>query len=204
MSLKELMYSEVYFSSPEECNDPFDSKAFYAFKPDTEKWSKVIQLASKRFGISINENLLSQLTQHICKQCPLTFDEATGKELFSDFISSSINDSTSAGYLSKAIQELLKVYKPAIRYFASFSRTNSEPLMWSHYADRHKGYCLIFKAIDGKLNLSPNYKKDNIRRKTPNGITQEMSFGLPESFDFMDIAYKPEVELLDAFSHMPV
>lgn len=197
------MYSEMYFSSPEECNDPFDSKTFYVFHADNEKWFKVIQLASERVKISLSKNLMNQLTEHICKQCPLTFDEAIKKDLFTEFKGSSANENILISYLSKVIQELLKVYQPDTRYFVSFSRTNSDPLMWSHYADKHKGFCLIFKAIGGKLNLSPNYKKDSVRPPTPNGIAPNMSHGLPENFDFVDINYRPEVEFLDAFLHMP-
>ncbi len=76
--------------------------------------------------------------------------------------------------------------------------------MWSHYADKHHGFCLIFKAIDGELNLSPHFEKHQIRRQTPNGLTAEMSYSLPKKFQFTDIDYKPEVETLDAFLHMPV
>ncbi len=203
MALKELMYSEMFFSSPEECNDPFDSKTFYVFGANKEKWTKVIELASQRIKFLVPPQLLNQLSDHICKQCPLSFDEATKKDFFIEFSTSDANTKLIVGYLAKIIQELLKVYLPSTRYFVSFSGTNDEPLMWSHYADKHKGFCLVFKSIDGALNLSPNYKKDSIRRQTQNGIANEMSFGLPESFKFGNIDYKADVEFLDAFSHMP-
>lgn len=204
ISLKELLYSEMYFSSPEECNDPFDSKTFYEFGADEEKWFKTIKLATEQFKIPVTENLQRQLAEYICKQCPLTFDEATTKNLFQQFPISSQNENALVNYLSKAIQEILKIYRPATRYFVSFSRTNSDILMWSHYADKHKGFCLVFKAINNELKLSPNHRKGQIRRQTTNGIAPNMSFGLPESFKFTNIDYKPEVEILDAFLHMPV
>jgi Protein of unknown function (DUF2971) len=203
ISLKELLYSEIYFSSPEECNDPFDSKTFYVFNNDKEKWLKTILFACKSFGIPLRSELLEQLTEFICNQCPLTFDEATSKNLLNGFTSLS-DENTLINYLSKSIQEVLKLYRPATRYFVSFSKTNSEPLMWSHYADKHNGYCLIFKAINGELNLSPNHKKDQIRRQTPNGLAIDMSYSLPKSFKFINIDYKTEVEELNAFLHMPV
>jgi len=76
--------------------------------------------------------------------------------------------------------------------------------MWSHYSDKHKGFCLIFKAINGELNLSPHHKKDQIRRQTPNGLAPQMSWGVPEKFKFHHIEYKPQVELLNAFINLPV
>ncbi len=45
LTLKELLYNEMYFASPEECNDPFDSKTFYTFPSDKYRWSKLILLA---------------------------------------------------------------------------------------------------------------------------------------------------------------
>ena len=72
----------MYFSSPEECNDPFDSKTFYSFDADKEKWSKVIQLITNRFKVPIKEKSLKQYSEYICSKCPLTFDEATKKDLF--------------------------------------------------------------------------------------------------------------------------
>jgi hypothetical protein len=205
ISLKELMYNEMYFSSPEECNDPFDSKTFYVFNDDKNKWEKLIQFASERLKIQMNENLSNELSQHICRQCPLlTFEEATNKNLFNGFIASSSIDNVLVNYLSQTFHDILKIYRPATRFFVSFSKTNSESLMWSHYADKHKGFCLIFKAIEGAMNLSPNHKKEQIRRETPNGLSPEMSFGLPDFFKFIDIDYKPEVEFLNAFLHLPV
>jgi len=192
----------MYFSSPEECNDPFDSKTFYVFNDDREKWAKVVQFASEEFKVPITEKLLSELSEFICELCPLTFDEATRNGLLREFIKP--GDGTRKTFLIKAIQEVLRIYKPATRYFVSFSRINYEPLMWAHYADKHKGYCLIFKAINEELNLSPNFKKDQIRRQTPSGLAAEMSYGLPGKFKFIDINYKSEVESLNAFLHMPV
>lgn len=204
ISLKELLYSEMYFSSTEECNDPFDSKTFYVFNDDKEKWSKLIKFSVERTNATITERLLKLLTEHLCQKCPLTFEEALNINLLEDFPTTSTSERTLIDFISKRIQDILHVYNPPTRYFVSFSKVNSELLMWSHYADKHKGFCLIFKSIDGKLNVSPNFKKDQIRRQTPNGIAAEMSYTLPDNFQFIDIDYKPEVETLNAFLHMPV
>lgn len=204
ISLKELLYSEMYFSSIEECNDPFDSKTFYVFDNDKEKWSKLIKFSVERTNAIIPDRLLHSLVEHLSQKCPLTFEEALNKNLLEDFITTAPYESSLINFIAKRLQDILEVYKPPTRYFVSFSKVNSELLMWSHYANKHKGFCLVFKAIDGELNLSPNFEKDQIRRQTPNGLAAEMSYALPKKFKFSDIDYKQEVETLNAFLHMPV
>ncbi len=204
ISLKELMYNEMFFASPEECNDPFDSKAFYEFKSNKNKFRKLILFANEQVKLPISENHIDRLTNHICKLCPISFDDAIEQSLFEDFNNNSQEEIKITTIISNRIQQILKLYKPPTRYFVSFSKTNSEPLMWSHYADRHKGFCLIFKSINGKLLQSHTQKKGQIRRKTPNGFAEDMSFAMPENFKFKDIDYKSKVKQLDGFLHLPV
>jgi hypothetical protein len=204
VAIKELLYNEIYFSSPEECNDPFDSKTFYEFGADKEMWSKVIRFSVGRApNAIITDELVAILAEYLCEKSPLTFDEAQKTNLFEDLPahSSIIAFVSSYGFL---IQTLLSVYKPSTRYFVSFSKINSEPLMWSHYADKHKGFCLVFRAINGALNQSSYQKKHQIVRKTKNGIAPSMSHGIPESFQFTKIDYEAEVKPLNAFLHLPV
>jgi len=198
------MYNEMYFSSPEECNDPFDSKTFYEFDNDKEKWGKLIKLAFEPNKIEIPEVLLNTLVEHICNQCPLTFDDAINRDLFNGLKLNSPNEIALAKFLSLKIPTILRIYKPSTRYFVSFSEINSEPLMWSHYTDKHKGFCLIFRSINNTLNQSPNQKKRQVRRTTPNGLAPDMSHGLPEGFEFTKIDYEEEVKPLNAFLSLPV
>ena len=76
--------------------------------------------------------------------------------------------------------------------------------MWSHYASKHKGFCLIFKAINGFLCQDKEHLKNSISRKTPKGLIAPLSsFGLPESFHFQNIEYCPNIEMIDASRFMP-
>jgi hypothetical protein len=204
VSLKELMYNEMYFSSPEECNDPFDSKTFYEFSGDKLKLGKLLRLAMEPTKLTIAENLLERLVNHVCSRCPLSFEEALNKDLFTGFTGRSVEENALIKILSFRIPMVLNIYRPSTRYFVSFSAINSDPLLWSHYASKHKGFCLIFKSINGMLSQSCAKRKRQISIKTPNGIAPEMSYGLPEHFEFIKINYENEVRSLDAFSHMPV
>lgn len=204
VSIKELLYNEMYFSSPEECNDPFDSKTFYEFGADKDMWIKVIKFSVERTNAVIPTQLLHLLTEHICRKCPITFDEAHKTNLLDDFPTDHPNEKSLVEFVGKRIQDILGIYKPATRYFVSFSKVNSEPLMWSHYADKHKGFCLVFRAINGALNQSPRQKKHSVVRNTKNGLAPNMTYGIPEGFQFVKIDYEPEVKPLDAFLHLPV
>jgi len=45
LSLKELRYNEIYFSSAAESNDPYDGKVFLSYKFDRDKWKRLLELA---------------------------------------------------------------------------------------------------------------------------------------------------------------
>ncbi|MBP1618251.1 MAG: hypothetical protein H6Q14_2078 [Bacteroidetes bacterium] len=204
VNIKELLYNEIYFSSPEECNDPFDSKTFYVFEDNKEMWEKVITFSLKQTNAIVPDRLLHILANHISRKCPLTFDEAYKINLLTDFPTNNSNEKALVNFVGTRIQEILLIYRPATRYFVSFSKSNSEPLMWSHYADKHKGFCLVFRAINGALNQSLHQRKRSVVRTTKNGIAPNMTYGIPENFQFTKIDYEPEVKSLNAFLHLPV
>jgi len=206
LSLKELLYSEMYFSSTEECNDPFDSKTFYTFSKDVDKWVNLILLAlgSVKPKPALTGEQLKAFTEHYCGKCPLTFNEIIDGNLLDDFDITSKEDEIIKNILELNIPKILKVYKPSARYFVSFSKEAKETLMWSHYANRHKGFCLIFRPIDGRIKQFKYKQKRQIRRKTPKSFASEMSFEMPKEFKVSDIEYLGKVKSSDAFIHMPV
>jgi Protein of unknown function (DUF2971) len=204
VSFKEFLYSELYFSSSEECNDPFDSKTYFVFSDDTEKWEKLLALSWKSFA-NLNLSLpIKEVAKHISDRCPLSFDEVFSENiLLSIFDKKGLSENILRGLLSNAFHELLELYKPPTRYFVSFSEANDEPLMWSHYADKHSGFCLVFKAIDGQLKQFPPKLKRAFHFDTPRGLAPSTSYGIPESFAFSKIAYENQVIPKNAFNCFP-
>ncbi len=75
VSFKELLYDELFFTSTEECNDPFDSKSFYEFSADKEKWMALIKFAIDAEGFGDHTDI-SKSSEAVCGLCPITFDEA--------------------------------------------------------------------------------------------------------------------------------
>lgn len=205
-SLKELMYNEMYFASTEECNDPFDSKTFYTFDKDEEKWVNFILLALSKAKPkpNITGEQLKKLTEFFCKKCPLTFDELIEDNILSDFIIKTNEENVLVDILQKSIPAIAKLYKPSQRYFVSFAKDPTEPLMWSHYANKHYGFCLIFRPHEGNIKQFEFRKKQQIRRKTPNSFVEEMSYSFSDKFKLIDIDYVDKVKSSNAFLQMPV
>jgi len=206
LSLKELRYNEMYFSSAAESNDPYDGKVFLSYKFDKDKWKRLLESAWK--GVSDSDTLLAlvnPLSEHLEKYCPTTFEETISYDYRSVLLTMNQDLAPSeAYYLDLLIKQFVDIYRPGGGYSVSFSKTNSNTLMWSHYASKHKGFCLIFKAIDGFLFQDKEHQKNSISRKTSKGIIAPLSsFGLPERFYFQDIEYCSNIETIDASRFMP-
>lgn len=207
MSFKELLYDEMYFVSPAECNDPFDSKTYYQFSNDIESWKRLVTFAlSHSKGRQEVSNEIDSVAAVLAKCSPFSFEDVMRREFF-DAVLNHLprNENTTpifnAIYLvSQAIQR----YRPSSANFVSFSRSHNEVLMWSHYAANHAGFCLIFKAIDGKLSQCPVRARKSISRDTPGGLATKMSIALPLDFAFEKVEYLPKVEPLDAFKRFPL
>lgn len=200
ISFKEMLYSEIYFSSAGECNDPFDSKTFFAFPNDVEKWERLLTIAWNAFPNFSLGSVIKTVAQRISSKCPLSFEEAFSHQLLRDCIGT---DGLITNVLAEALCNILKLYQPSTRYFTSFSEINDESLMWSHYADKHQGFCLIFKAVDGHLKQCARRAKQYFRFETPGGLAPSMSYGIPIEFSFNPISYEAEVVAHNAFNCFP-
>lgn len=205
-SLKELMYNEMYFASTEECNDPFDSKTFYEFDNDIEKWVNFILFALEynKPKPNLSGEQLQKITEYFCSKCPLTFDDLIENNILSDFPVKTNDEKILVDILRKLIPQIAQKYKPSPRYFVSFAKEPNEVLMWSHYANKHYGFCLIFKPIEKKIKQFEFRNRKQIRRETPKAFAQEMSYSFPIEFELHDIDYIENVVPSNAFLHMPV
>jgi hypothetical protein len=204
--LKELRYNEIYFSSAAESNDPYDGKVFLSYKFDKDRWKRILESAWKAIPDSDTLSTLTiPLSEHLEKNCPITFEETISYDYKGVLLAINPNLSHSeAYYLDLLIKQFVDIYRPCEEYTVSFSKTNSNTLMWSHYASKHKGYCLIFKDIDGCLYQDKEHQKKFINRKTPRGAIAPLSgSGIPEFFHFQDITYCPNIEMIDASRFMP-
>jgi len=204
LSIKELMYNEIYFASTKECNDPFEGKAFLTFNSDKDKWKRLIELAWKNYDNTNKKMWKQHLSEYLVLMGSLTYDVVLGLDYAE--ILQSFNfppNLNTANQFSNLFINHLNLYRPKDTYFASFSRENNNMLMWSHYASMHQGYCLIFKDVDNMLYQHPQNKKSSISRATPNGIFESFSYAIPKGFSFQDLSYSLNSTFKDSFYCFP-
>ncbi len=203
LSIKELLYNEIFLASTEECNDPYDSKAFYEFSAHQGYWENLVKLlVSKIEDACIEDKHIKKIAGKISSLCPITYDDALKLDI-SDICYEVINNLSLCRNLSVCFNQLLTLYKPETSYFACFSKADNDPLMWSHYASQHRGFCLIFKPIDGKLRQHYPLQKSCIRRRTPSGLAANSFYSLPDRFGFQEVIYQEEVKPLCGFHRLP-
>ena len=204
LSIKELIYDELYFASRAECNDPYEGKVFAKLEKDEELWNNLIRIALKFYEGNTVEYLIKRVVDFYISKAPLYLDEllkiqdaeiiGLGHEKMEKIVLKNMHAS---------IKEYVSLYFPAEQYFASFSKRNDNYLMWSHYANNHSGFCLVFRAIDGKIKQKSDWKKTRLSYMTPKSFSPSMTFSLPDVFEIKDIIYANEPQCLDGFMCFP-
>lgn len=190
LALKELQYGEIFFASKDELNDPYDTKSSALFKGDSAVYKRLIQfiLTDKHLGFTFLkekvDNINTKLIADYLAEEDLLYDDLIRRissPEFEDIVVKAFCVEESI-VLSLAFIKRLKyfVHKNVGGhcYIASFSRKNNDPVMWSHYAQNHKGFCLCFSFEDdkilGKYSSSfhqTEYQIKNVSYKNANNIT---------------------------------
>ena len=164
---KELRYSELYFASYFELNDPLDLSARINFKPTNEKQLEYLIYFLIKISIDLSSNINSESGKdYIQKMIKLSKDnKLKGKicnrlynyliEQDYDFISYDIIEQNikkvskefhiefSLANFNNEVQRITKVFFES-SYATCFSATCTDFLMWSHYASKHTGICIEF------------------------------------------------------------
>jgi len=112
--------NEIYFSSPDEFNDPFDSKPRYICEGNKQqKISYLLGLYKKKYPRRSKEEISADVKREIITE---------GKE-------------------GIVLNEALETSGDRIRKMLGiccFSEKRDNILMWAHYAKQHTGFCLEF------------------------------------------------------------
>jgi len=121
---KILTHSEIYFPCPKDFNDPFDSKIL------------------KRYDLMSFEERISFLYIKLYRRYPnLSMHDIHNKFVKEIEKAKIISDST--------LMDLSKKYSEGLisnHGIFSTSRRNNNILMWTHYGNSHKGYCIGFDS----------------------------------------------------------
>lgn len=125
-TIKTLKNNELYFSFPSEFNDPFDVKIDFNFEGEKADWKKYLLNISPYNSESKIEKILNSFEEYNYNIRELpTFDKEN--------------------YFNAAESIII----------LCLSELNDNILMWTHYANNHKGICLGFKttSISNSIGL---------------------------------------------------
>ena len=206
LSVKELIYDELYFASRAECNDPYEGKIFAIFEKNEDAWNDLIRLALRNNAIvnKSTEYLIEKIVSFCVDKSPVLFEHfinISEEKLFA--IAKNEFEKIILKLMLAVVKQYILLYMPEERYFASFSKKPDINLMWAHYANYHKGFCSIFRPVDGKIKQSKLWKQTQIVYSTPNSFSPQMSFAIPESFEIKDVEYLTESKYFDGFNYFP-
>jgi hypothetical protein len=117
---KLFTHNEIYFSSPDEFNDPFDSKPRYICEGNKQqKISYLFELYGKKYPGRSKEEILADVKREIITK---------GKEGI---------------VLEEAVEKARGLLRKRFG-ICCFSEKRDDILMWAHYAKQHTGFCLEF------------------------------------------------------------
>lgn len=157
-----LKEDEIWGSSILEFNDPYECIPFYNLETIKNEINNILQLQNvfrqfknlKKGNISeqIRRKIPSSILEQVIQSVPDEFDEydvneklGQFKNQLMSFIYSEIDNLIQKFYMDiKGTEALLQI--------ACFSEKNDSTLMWGHYADCHRGFCLEydFKSVLGE------------------------------------------------------
>lgn len=134
-SIESLINNTIYFSKFSDFNDPFEFSTPFP-------------------NLKIMYTRVSQGVDDLYREKKLSLrDYVHLKEVCSDIV----NDAKHG--LDKAHARIKKMISEFGIY--CLSEVNDEILMWSHYADNHKGFCIGFNSLNESFTPKPNVFKLN-------------------------------------------
>lgn len=119
-----LTHNELFFTSPKQFNDPFDSTI------------------PVRYDEGTPEEIVNYLVEHFSITRPELSPEERKSEAEKIYESGDFRSPQSIDKIAKIITD--RVYED-IGVF-SLSAHCENILLWSHYADKHRGFCVEFDA----------------------------------------------------------
>lgn len=156
-SLDSLCHDQLFFSDPSNFNDPLDCNPSVQCDSDKETLKKTLE---ELIRIRVTEKVLCSLKSAKVNDYNANSHAINrGQQEASNEIKNIAYHATNPDYeinaveaekiiLTQGIQaELLKQNNRGV---CSFSEEYDNPLLWSHYGDQHKGFCLGYS-----LNRTP-------------------------------------------------
>ena len=145
-----LVNDRLYFSIPEYFNDPYDNLVY----ADVEK---IVMNVATHIGYGMKDYL-----ERLNKKDPILAGPATAfwygnkrEEFLQGFFE----------YIVESIEDIKRKVRKNVKIIC-FSKIHDSMLMWSHYADNHKGFMLVYALEDIMNALRYDETETETARKT--------------------------------------
>lgn len=129
--IKELCNDKVYYSPPEAFNDPMDCSP--VIEPDIHG-DHLKELYHKIIAWQFGKEAVAQRLQTIDCQIGEYEKPYPYRSIFEDYMYHDILESIKIHFSTYGVLSLTKKF--------------NSPLMWSHYADQHRGVCIKYMLVD--------------------------------------------------------
>lgn len=184
-----LQRSAIWMSPANKLNDPFESALFFNDREIVKSFFKQKDFAEQfrfHYGCDITKAEIDLILssddsetkfQAICKE----------KNIKRDFSNTVI-------FRDKIQQDYIDKHRAYIR-ICSLSERNDSLLMWSHYADSHRGISIEYDFSNNKelsTYLEPAYYTDKIFNMTPYLSTKKVSTKVVSITKALDWQYEKE------------
>ncbi|MBY0534436.1 MAG: DUF2971 domain-containing protein [Chitinophagaceae bacterium] len=185
-----LTHNQVYLASPEEFNDPFDGALPFKYREED----------------MTPYNIFIKLSEIIRRERPDLSEEEVHKECWERQSSGVFEDGR---YWKDYYEQFKKTIKERFGIL-SLAEERDNILMWSHYADSHKGYCvgfdkeLLFSHCRGQIGTvlyDDRFPElilfdDSISSLIPFTVTKSKLWGYEKEFRIVKIDGAKEVVTL--------
>ncbi len=169
LSLKELQYGEIFFVSNDELNDPYDTKNPHLFEGNKDFYERLITNllypASDALKLDFAKLVkLDEIANYLGKEDRLQDEliQLIGSDEFYALCMHSF-----ATEIKDLVPFFILRFKERLHalggicYIASFSKVNFDPVLWSHYSNHHRGFCLCFSIENSSFRPKGELKKSN-------------------------------------------
>ena len=226
LALSMLRRGEIFFALPDEQNDPSECRCDYVIDGPIESWVRLIH--STFYYCLSHCNLVHYLEPELVDEvfsaqkaiATMMRKSVRGKAMRYEDVYPSFANAISA-YLSDKLSEkqvsiLCQMVKWVIceKYNAklsddkavvSFSKSATNPTMWSHYAENQKGFCLIYDApnlelsVKAQANILDGFREVDFRGI---GMITELGHYQEETLKISPVIYKKSPPKVNAFRYL--
>lgn len=173
-SIKNLEDDTVWLAEPESFNDPYDCSHTVDFETLQKRWGgEILKSFLANSGLDISAEVKNKM-----------YEENDPIQAFLEYSSSKVNAPLKL-LLKSACDEIYRRNTKSMSNFGaksfklcSFSEDKESILMWSHYANFHKGFCIEYdiSALDAS-NHSRKFLYPSVYSKGMFDATECVSMG---------------------------